>query len=696
MEKRAKTRVRATRACDRCKSKKLRCSGDHPCTACTKLRLNCAYNALYRRGKLPNIVERDQASPGQSLSTPGHDASTKDTIDSVPMTRSSQIQNDEHSTSPPAGSSRDSPDHDHVSPHGNYHGSASGLAFLSRAQKRLHSSMPLSENISIFAFGDAPLPETDESFLRLPPIAEARQLVKTYFDVAFPTHRFLHEPTVEAWMQELYQHKPTTSLKPGARERSAIVMLVLAHAMLFRRKGSLPSDAALDSANLFAASEHQLGRETGEVRLSAVQARLAQCFYLLAQSRVNQCWNLFGTTARLAFALGIHRKHKLAAGRKHHSQVDHESRKRTFWAAYSLDNYLSAALGRPRALHEQDIDQEYPDTIDDHDLSDDKGHVMAGPNSEAQSVMLAPVYHAKLSRIISSVLTQQYGIIRPSWDVHASLARSHLEQIATWRSEILPFLDAQWTSIGLMIPPFSRQCTVLNLASCYTTLLTARPLLLCSRQALQSCTLMVQSQIRECRLAGLDAAMRIIKIVRGLCDGNKMFDVLWFTFYYTFNALTVLYVYIIEHRNESQEDWQAHLADAEACLSSLSQTVPLSSFTARYGVVLEELRHEASRRLSTQPLARHTPANAPEVSINDTGPAPSAADLDMFSLGNMQDFDQTSPSSFLAGVSGWADIETLVGSLSCRRKHEANPHSSTPHYPWLLTGSPTGRCDPRL
>lgn len=109
-----------------------------------------------------------------------------------------------------------------------------------------------------------------------------------------------------------------------------------------------------DSASLFAASEHQLKLETGEVRLTSVQARLAQSFYLLMRSRINQSWNVFGITARLALAIGLHRRKRSG---NTNNMVDMECRKRTFWAAYSLDNYLGAALGRPRAFHDEDIDQ---------------------------------------------------------------------------------------------------------------------------------------------------------------------------------------------------------------------------------------------------------------------------------------------------------------------------------------------------
>lgn len=92
------------------------------------------------------------------------------------------------------------------------------------------------------------------------------------------------------------------------------------------------------------------------MRLASVQARLGQCFYLLAQSRVNHCWSLFGTMAHLAFAIGLNRGRRCDPS----TTVDYvelESRRRCFWVAYTLDKYLAAALGRPRTFKDEDIDQ---------------------------------------------------------------------------------------------------------------------------------------------------------------------------------------------------------------------------------------------------------------------------------------------------------------------------------------------------
>jgi hypothetical protein len=115
--------------------------------------------------------------------------------------------------------------------------------------------------------------------------------------------------------------------------------------------------AAVDmSARYFQIADHQLPSETGQIRLTSVQARLCQCFYLLSRSRVNHCWSLFGTTAHLILAIGIRRKRRVEASNGA-DLVEVECRKRVFWCAYGLENYLSASLGRPRTFHDDDIVQ---------------------------------------------------------------------------------------------------------------------------------------------------------------------------------------------------------------------------------------------------------------------------------------------------------------------------------------------------
>lgn len=271
----------------------------------------------------------------------------------------------------PDSSSRNSPEPARVQIDqlGHYIGSSSAASFLLRIQNRIHQDSSLSHDSSIFTFGDAPLPEFDPTFFVLPPKPDAQRLVERYFDYAAPTHRFLHRPTIENLMEEFYDTQGDMKSKEDAPAETALLLCVFAQAQAYMPKGSISKDnrysqrreiptvrANTSSARYFFAAEHQLAKERGAVRLSSVQARLLQCFYLLTQSRINHCWSLFGTLSHLALAIGLNRGKKCTPS----GAVDYvelESRRRLFWVAYSLDKYLAAALGRPRTFKDEDIDQ---------------------------------------------------------------------------------------------------------------------------------------------------------------------------------------------------------------------------------------------------------------------------------------------------------------------------------------------------
>jgi hypothetical protein len=123
-----------------------------------------------------------------------------------------------------------------------------------------------------------------------------------------------------------------------------------------------------------------------------VQARLTQCYYLLTQSRINHCYSLFGTVSHLALAIGLNRNRR-AGPKTGLSMLESECRRRTFWCAYTLDAYLSIALGRPRSFHDDDIDTELPACVDDEDLSTEG--ISPSTLNRGTSTMLASLAHMK-------------------------------------------------------------------------------------------------------------------------------------------------------------------------------------------------------------------------------------------------------------------------------------------------------------
>lgn len=211
--------------------------------------------------------------------------------------------------------------------------------------------------------------------------------------------------------------------------------------------------------------------------MTSIQARLAQCLYLLAHSRLNHCWSLFGTTAHLMLALGIHRKTRVD-GSSNVDHVDLECRKRTFWCAYNLDTYLGAALGRPRTFHDEDIDQELPLCVSDERPG--HGQMSSLAVTGQQSVMSGSVAHIRLSRIVGNILRDMYSIRPPSTATKFKLAAKYSGEIDSWRKSISYLVDTASVDSSLLRPIFIRQRNVLNMACWHAQILVHRPFLLSS------------------------------------------------------------------------------------------------------------------------------------------------------------------------------------------------------------------------
>lgn len=93
---------------------------------------------------------------------------------------------------------------------------------------------------------------------------------------------------------------------------------------------------------------------------------------------------------QIVTALGLHRKRSAKVSNNGCSYLELELRKRIFWSVYTLDKYLSIMFGRPRLLHDEDIDQELPDETNDEDLLEEDPMRRTG---STDSMMIASVLH---------------------------------------------------------------------------------------------------------------------------------------------------------------------------------------------------------------------------------------------------------------------------------------------------------------
>ncbi|CAO1630620.1 unnamed protein product [Parajaminaea phylloscopi] len=94
------------------------------------------------------------------------------------------------------------------------------------------------------------------------------------------------------------------------------------------------------------------------------QMMLLCTVYVLSTSLAqNVGWNMLGTVFRVLHFAGAHRK--LTAARMQFPVMTHETWRRVWWTAYSLERELSTILGRPAAVQDEDFDVEPPLEVDD-------------------------------------------------------------------------------------------------------------------------------------------------------------------------------------------------------------------------------------------------------------------------------------------------------------------------------------------
>ncbi|KAI1064376.1 hypothetical protein LB506_007564 [Fusarium annulatum] len=610
-------RVRVTRACDGCKKRKIKCNGMQPCKFCTRTGASCTFDSAYARGRLPVIPSADEARR-ESITVSAQDTmprsedtsptdltqqymanATNQSVELQDYGISSHLMEQSGTGSRAVTSVQQSPEPSQEDLQGHYIGPASGVSFLLRVQKRMHQAISFSGPGSIFTFGDAPLqnPDYDPNFCMMLPKEDAQRLVDRYFDFAMPTYRFLHRPTIQEWFAEFYETLGTMRDPNNSAAKVALLFMILAHARVYMPENDRPGPSDL-SSRYYLAAEHQLSKESGSIRLTSVQARLLQCYYLGTQSRVNHCWSQFGIVTNLALAIGLNRNKRpgVISGLNH---IEVESRRRTFWCAYTLDAYLSVSLGRPRNFHDDDIDTELPACVDDNDIT--KDHINLAGSAKGYSVMLAPLGHMKLARIIGQILRGLYSVKPISISKRLEETQLVSKALADWRAEFSQFLDADYFSTSFLVPIVQRQRNVLNLTYWHAIILTHRQAVLnnfarISRQNRRGSEndAATQESVQRC----LEAAIQTVGLIDEMTDNGQMFRAFWVTAYFAFTAAMVLYIYVIQKWASPPETYSEYFTAAVRCQSHMSTMVEKGSLSERYCFLLEELRVEALRQVN--------------------------------------------------------------------------------------------------
>ncbi|OLN81068.1 Activator of stress genes protein 1 [Colletotrichum chlorophyti] len=494
---------------------------------------------------------------------------------------------------------------------GQYVDTTSSLTFLHRAWKRLstqgshddavpHIPNSAGQDQHLTRAGDKPFASQSIDAFRLPGRSAGMDMLRYYFDVCVVTYRFLHQGCVTEWFNALLSNGQSERLVHHGlgRAKASIVLTILAIVTLRQIKiegvatpGPEEDDKMRRSDWYFCQAVALTDAETGLPKLESAQARLLQVLYLLQTSRMNQAWYVFGSILPIVSALGLHRKSGRNRGKQGQGgqggQPDYivsQCRKRTFWVVYTIDKYLAVVFGRPRMYHDDNIDQDFPDCVNDEDMTP-QGRSTDEPEMDCHVESL--IFHARLAQLIDGISREVYSIKAVPKHERLMAAHRYGRALHEWR-ESLPHHLGTVRPMSL-VPSFRRQNTALKLAYCHAIMHANRPFLLgtaAPRHESQPSSALEDS-VAEC----LNAAKAALETVDGMASDGTLFHAFWWTPYVTFCALAVVYVWEIQRGRLDGEKGLFELADR--CQNHLAKATAAESPSRRYSVILEELRQEA-------------------------------------------------------------------------------------------------------
>jgi hypothetical protein len=291
--------------------------------------------------------------------------------------------------------------------------------------------------------------------------------------------------------------------------------------------------------------------------------------------------------------------------------------------------------------------------------------------------MMAPVEHIKLTRIVSLVLRDLYPIRPPSLSHRIELSSKYTADLHAWRSSLSRFLnDEEGRGIDshLLIPIYQRQRSVLHLAYCHAMLLIHRPFLLSNFASLThmpthstflpNASIDTSTNISSC----LEAAMSIVRVVDDVFKSSNLFRSFWFTQYYAFCAVVVLYIYRIQQHLITPGKCEGYFSAGQKCQRQLESVSETDCLARRYCLVLEELRLEAVRQTNTK--ASDTATNMPfNGNLDNTLPSAFAAEPEaqFYAAGSMPTPESVvfnpsflPDSSIMADLTSWGQFDSLV------------------------------------
>lgn len=275
--------------------------------------------------------------------------------------------------------------------------------------------------------------------------------------------------------------------------------------------------------------------------LTSLQAICFMVLFLQSSAKLSTCYSYVGIALRSALRLGLHRT--VTAD---FNPIERELRKRVFWVIRKMDVYVSTLLGLPQMLSDDDIDQEYPMSVDSEfitaegitQMPTDHTPLMAGSNA-----------HTRLCNVILKVVKYIYPVknarYRSKSDQRYMVSHSKIREIErdlqTWMEELPPALRPG-TEVS---PQLERVRQLLRISYAHVQMVMYRPFLHYVTGGSQARG--VDKRSYACAAACVSVSRNIVHITTGMQKRGLLNGSFWFTMYTTYFAILSLIFFVVEN-----------------------------------------------------------------------------------------------------------------------------------------------------
>ncbi|KAI1335422.1 fungal-specific transcription factor domain-containing protein [Xylariaceae sp. FL0016] len=410
---------RIAQACDRCRSKKIRCDGIRPtCSQCSNVGFECKTSdklsrRAFPRGYTESLEERvrqlesevrelkdllDEKDEKIDMLSKMH---SHRQVSASPSMSPKAIETKRDQTTPP----REDTFRIQASPlllgvensDSYFMGASSGRAFIESFKRKIQENGKSCSDFNPEAFlhiqGCYPLvPKTPAQIPRVPPRLFSDRCVNIYFQEWAPLFPVLHKPT----FLRLYEEFGADSDKVKYNHELAQLYLVFSIAALSSEHPDLDQIAACETQ-----WQKAIDAVIMDNTMHTLQCLVLALMYCTIRADYKRLQHYKGVAVGLSHRLGLHQSQK----RFSFGALTTETRKKVFWTLYTLDCFSGAMLGLPKLLKEDDIHAEYPSDTDDEYVTE-KGFQPTLPGECTRLSNALALF--RLSRILAKVLEKNY------------------------------------------------------------------------------------------------------------------------------------------------------------------------------------------------------------------------------------------------------------------------------------------------